>query len=685
MSANDCLVAVSWDLLFDNDDIDLCLARFYDVVYSVIERFVPVKHFKSTDFPIWFSAELRKLVVLKKAAHKSYKLNESQESYTKFSMLRERCKQLQRDCYKSYLDSIQNRLAADPKHFWRHINNLKRSGSYPQCMFLDSSRDDSGNDIVNLFARHFASTYVKADPDVPEYNFSRTINCDTISISVIQVFEGICKLKTSNSVGPDGIPSIFLKECVFALSKPLHYLFNCSLKNGIFPSFWKMSFLVPIFKSGNRENVADYRGISIQSQIPKLFDNLISGQLSWCCKNIIIDQQHGFVQGRSTVSNLLLYQDHLLGAFENGLQVDSIYTDFSKAFDRVCHKLLLSKLAALGFGDNVVRWLGSFLEDRGQQVRIGSYISGIVEVHSGVPQGSHCGPLLFNLFINDIGDAIDSSSFLLFADDLKIFKTIKSKSDQILLQRDIDSLYKWSVANCLNLNVNKCFCVSFGRSRNINHNGYTLNDAPLTRKDVARDLGVLFDVQLTFAKHILELTRKGLKNLGFINKNSIGFKPESFKILYCSLVCSGLEYASIIWTPYYQYLIDNIESVQKRFLHSLAFRSGINIYNNYHIDYSAVIDAYHLETLLKRRNCADLCFLYKLLNGDICSPEILSKLNFNIVHRARNSNYFAVPYHSTSYGYYCPLTRICRSLNISGLDPFCGTFSRFRNSVHQLL
>lgn len=130
--------------------------------------------------------------------------------------------------------------------------------------------------------------------------------------------------------------------------------------------------------------------------------------------------------------------------FENHLQVDSLYTDCSKAFDRVNHKLLLYKLQTLGFGGEVLKWLNSFLVGRSQHIHIQNYVSHDISVFSGVPQASHCGPLLFLVFVNDINLFIKESTFLMFADDLKIFKGIKSQLDCDTLQNDVNGLYQWS-------------------------------------------------------------------------------------------------------------------------------------------------------------------------------------------------------------------------------------------------
>jgi hypothetical protein len=184
--------------------------------------------------------------------------------------------------------------------------------------------------------------------------------------------------------------------------------------------------------------ITNYRGISIQPTLAKLLDRLMSNQLRTACKHVIDSVQHGFRQGKSTSTNLLIYQNYIVEALKNGHQVDSIYEDFSKAFDRVKHNILIYKLRLMNFDGIFVNWLDSFISDRSQLVKIGKYLSNPIEVKSGVPQGSHCRPLLLDLFINDIVLCVQFSKQLLFADDL-IFKKISSIQDCFLLQRDLNS------------------------------------------------------------------------------------------------------------------------------------------------------------------------------------------------------------------------------------------------------
>ena len=134
-------------------------------------------------------------------------------------------------------------------------------------------------------------------------------------------------------------------------------------------------------------------------------------------KNIIVEEQHGFVGGKSTITNLTIFKNFLSDSLDRGVQVDVIYTDFSKAFDQVDHSILLNKLKYYGIDGSIFSWMKSYLTDHTQAVILQGVESDVIEVTSGVPQGSHLGPLLFSIFMNDFVNNIKYCMSLLFADD----------------------------------------------------------------------------------------------------------------------------------------------------------------------------------------------------------------------------------------------------------------------------
>lgn len=279
---------------------------------------------------------------------------------------------------------------------------------------------------------------------------------------------------------------------------------------------------------------------------------------------------------------------------------------------------------------------------------------------------------------------VSESRCLLFADDLKMFRVIESQNDAQLLQRDVDSVCMWSRVNGLELNVSKCHSITFCRSLNVIVNQYRIDDTVISAVTNIKDLGVYFDSKLTFVTHFVEIVSRAMRNLGFIMRNSNQLTPHCFRLLCISLVRSGVEYASVIWSPYYTCHIDDIEAVQKRFLRSLASRANINIYNGYQINYDIISNAFSIDSLQNRRFHADIFALYKILNGFYYCPDLLHGIQFNVNYRNCGNSMFRIPYSHANYGMYSPLNRMFRAYNQLKLDPFVGNFRTFKSYVLKL-
>lgn len=680
LDINSSLASVDWDTVL-SDDVEVAVQEFYDIIHQLFSLFVPVKRFKSSTFPRWFSRSLIHLIHLKKESHRNFKLTKLNTDYIHFQDLRRRCKRLTEQCYTNYLHKLEADMQSDSRRFWKFIGDRKRETSFPCNMYLNDACCDNGQDMVNLFAEHFSSVYRDYNNTVmPDYDFRCNVSMCSLSIDLESIINAICKLSNSNASGADGISNNFLKGCVFTVCKPLHILFNLSLRRGVFPELWKTSFITPIFKSGDRACIANYRGVCIQSPIPKLLDKLVTARLTWAFRNLVVVEQHGFREGKSVTTNLLTYQNYILDAFERKVQVDSIYTDFSKAFDGVNHTLLLAKLSGFGVGGAVLRWIGSFLSGRGQVVKVKNYLSNEIRVPSGVAQGSHCGPLLFNLFINDIKNIFEDCEILLFADDLKLYRSVNSDGDALMLQRNLNNLTVWCENNCMLLNVDKCHIITFTRSdSNCRRFDYLLSGSRLRRVKETRDLGILFDDKLTFVKHILQISGRARKMLGFVSRSTREFSVHTYRILYCSMVRPVLEYASVVWSPHFTVHKRTLEDVQERFLRAAAYRIGVE---TGHFDCALVLSQLGLDTLDQRRLKHDVCFLHSILNGHLHCPELLSHLSFLTFRRTRNGDLFYLPYHPAEYGCHSPLTRMMRLINAnSNLDLFVCNGAGFRRSL----
>ena len=649
-------------------DLNDMVMYFYYVLFIGFEWFVPKKKMTSSKHPPWYNRTLIHLLNKKNKAFRRYVASSRcGRLYNSYKFFRKKFANYQHFLYNEYLNRIQTNLRFDPKSFYKFAKFKSKSAVIPSLMEFNNVTASNISDICDLFADYFESVYCRqsSDDNIPtNLVTTNAVDIGSVVISCEMVSNFLLKINTRKSCGPDFVPPVFLKNCAAALSVPLTSLFNKSLSSGIFPNCWKVSFITAIFKSGSRRLVENYRGVTIQPTLAKVFEAIVCEVLSSQVKTCVSNLQHGFMKGRSTSTNLLLFSNFLRLNIQAKRQVDCIYTDFKKAFDRVDHNVLIAKLRSLGFHSNILQWIQSYLSGRSQNVKIRGFESRYFPVKSGVPQGSHLGPLLFILFINDVVDVFRHCKCLMFADDLKIFMTISNPIDVLKLQSDLNRLNDWCKRNKLYLNVQKCSIMSFYRKRNPILANYFIDDEELKRKTTVTDLGVIFDTKVTFKEHIDNIVTRSYSLLGYIKRTCYEFKSVyALKSVYCLFIRPILEYASVVWNPYYVSYSDRIESIQRKFLlfalRKLGWRRGFNMPS-----YVSRCKLIHLEPLSKRRLNASLFFIFDLLNGHIDSPEIYSTLKFNPPSRARVSDFFTPVTSRTNYGRFEPISYMCLNFNV---------------------
>lgn len=417
----------------------------------------------------------------------------------------------------------------------------------------------------------------------------------------------------------------------------------------------------------------------------KLFERLVHNEIYPILHNTIIPEQHGFVKRRSTTSNLTVFTTNLFECMDSRVQVDAVYTDFKKAFDKVDHEILLSKIAFNGIRGNLLRWFSSYVTNRTQKVVIGGYQSNDVLVTSGVPQGSILGPLLFVLFINDIRECFKNSKFLLYADDLKAYKSIVSVDDCHLLQEDLHRFTMYCADNKLHLSLRKCNTISFTKNKNLVPFTYNLCGEPLKKVSFIRDLGILLDNQLHLDLHVENVVNKSFKMFGFVMRSSTNFKNVStYLYLYKTIVRSQLEYAVPVWNPYYKKYTEAIEKVQRKYLRTMNYKC----FHNY-LSYSDLLFKYKLISLESRRKYLEAVTLYNIVHNNIDCISLVRKLCYVVprtsnLREARSRRLFALSSYNTNAGLRSPLRRLVESYNVNfdSIDIFACPLSKFKQNIY---
>ena len=247
-------------------------------------------------------------------------------------------------------------------------------------------------------------------------------------------------------MGPDGISPRILKETSHEVAPLLTFIFNQLLSSGVVLQDWRIANVFALHKKGPKDSAENYRPISLTSICSKVLELIVYSSISNFLDDnqILTPHQHGFRPGHSCETQLLLAVNDWAKSLDNGFRTDIAIFDFSKAFDSVPHRWLLSKLDHLGICGRTKAWISSFLSDQSQRVVLNGAQSSWIPVLSGVPQGTVLGPLLFLLYANDITENI-SSEIRFFADDCIFYRQIRTPGDCTSLQQDITRLYNWSL------------------------------------------------------------------------------------------------------------------------------------------------------------------------------------------------------------------------------------------------
>ena len=657
------LESINWQREFDHKGVNKQVEILNNYLINVCQNYIPNEVIIIDDKdPPWITSNVRKKILVCNSLYKSFTING--RNVLDLEKFQESCKSLN-DIISKSKNEYYNRIAIklnDPKTsskaYWSILKSFfgdKKIPVIPPILSNNQYVTDfkAKADLFNIYFSNQCSLLNNSSVLPLDINPILHPSLDTFNIESDQILKIIRSLDINKSHGYDNISARMLKICDSSIVKPLLMIFRNSLNEGVFPSLWKKGNITPIHKKGDKDNINNYRPISVLPLFGKLFEKLIYNALyKYLEDNHILDaNQSGFRTGDSCINQLLSITHNIFQSFDANpsLEVRGVFLDISKAFDKVWHEGLLFKLRSIGIEGKFLDILKSFLYDRYQRVVLNGQSSSWKKINAGVPQGSILGPLLFLVYINDISKDL-VSNVKLFADDTSIFSTVYDRNQSAnAINSDLEKIQQWAYQWKMTFNPDhskQAQEVIFSRKHNKEiHPNLYFNQSIIQVTSSQKHLGLILDEKLSFNSHLKVVIDKATKGISILRKLHHYVPRNCLITIYKSFIRSHLEYADVIYDqPNNNSLTTKIESLQ--YNAALAITGAIRGTSR-----EKIYQELGLEYLSSRRWYKRLCLFYKIINNK--SPAYL----YNIIpkirgfHNTRNSH--LIPNIFSHSDYFC--------------------------------
>ena len=601
---------------------------FESTFMELLNKHAPMrmKYVRANNAP-FMNKILSKAIMNRSRLRNKFLKNPNDINKINYSKHRNYCVNLLRKEKKKYYNNIDLNLLTDNKKFWKTIkplfsekNNISRKITLIddeeiisndikvaetmndffsnavsnldikgyQTNFHSNITNDNIVNIINKFKDHPSILKIKEKVDIKEkFSFATP--------SITEFEKEIRKLNTNKPTTSNNIPAKILVDNSDICSHIINKIYIDSITNSNFPVALKNAEITPAHKKDERTKKENYRPVSILPCISKLFERNMFDQICIYMNNHLSDYLCGFRKGYSTQQCLVVMLEKWRKALDKRKNAGALLTDLSKAFDCLNHELLIAKLEAYGFDYLSLAYIFSYLSGRKQRTKVNNSFSKWSDIISGIPQGSIIGPLLFNIYINDIFYVVNENNLTNYADDNTPY-AIDSNIETIInnLVNDTSVLINWFNDNYFKMNADKCNLLITKHENNVSAiiDGHTIHASKSVKL-----LGVCIDNNLNFSEHVSNICKKVSKKLHALQRVSNYMNTNKLRIIMKAFIESQFGYCPLVWMFHNRTLNNKINTLHEKALRLVYNDSKLSFEDLLKLDNSFTIHHRNLQKL----------------------------------------------------------------------------------------